>query len=256
MSQNVLNKVYYGAGRFIKVNAPTILSVIAVVGVIGTSVSVGKATLKASKKLQEATDAKQEPLNNVEIIATIAPIYIPSIILGGSTIACILGANILNKQSQAALTSAYALANQSFKEYRNTLIELHGEEADKEIRDAIVGKYCNYHQTGVDEPDEKLCFYEPFSKEILHMYEKEIVDAEYHLNRNFVLRGYATLNEWFKFLGLPETDYGDELAWSVCDGYSWVDFEHCMIRELDGSTYYRIDYPFEPDMEWKDQWGF
>lgn len=256
MNQNVFTNVYYGTRKFIKINATTILSILAIGGVVGTSVSVGQATNKASKKLKEATETKKEPLNNIEIIATITPIFIPSLLLGGSTIACILGANILNKQSQAALASAYGLADQSFKEYRKKLIELHGEEADQEIQDAIVRQYCSYHQTGVDEPDTKMTFFEPYSKTVLHMYEKELIDAEYHFNRNFTMRGYALLNEWFMFLGLPETSYGETLGWSICDGYTWVDFEHRLVEEPDGTHYYSIDTVFEADNSWKDDWGF
>lgn len=46
--------------------------------------------------------------------------YIPTAAFGLSTIACIMGANALNSRKQAALTSAYALINQSYKEYKDT----------------------------------------------------------------------------------------------------------------------------------------
>ena len=261
MNQNVLNEVYYGTRKFVKVNASSILSLLAVVGVIGTTVSVGTATNKAKKKLDEATEYKGEALNDVEIITVVAPVYIPSILWAGSTIACILGASVLSRRSQAALTSAYALADQSFKEYRNKLIELHGEEADQEVQNAIihdhiVGTNCQYHQIHNDNPDVKLPFYEPYSKTVLYLYEKELIDAEYHFNRNFTMRGYATLNEWFQFLGIDWAAYAETLGWSICDGYTWVDFEHRLVTEEDGSQYYVIDYVFEPDAEWQEQWGF
>jgi hypothetical protein len=32
--------------------------------------------------------------------------------------------------------------------------------------------------------------------------------AEYHLNRNYILRGEAVINELYEFLGLEPTDWG------------------------------------------------
>lgn len=54
------------------------------------------------------------------------------------TITCLLASNILNKRTQASLMSAYAILDQSYKEYKNKLIELYGEEQHNEIIDAIV----------------------------------------------------------------------------------------------------------------------
>ena len=68
--------------------------------------------------------------------------YIPTAAFGLSTIACIMGANALNSRKQAALTSAYALINQSYKEYKDKLKELYGEEAHNAIVDSIVSEKC------------------------------------------------------------------------------------------------------------------
>lgn len=44
--------------------------------------------------------------------------YIPSTVIGVSTIICIVGANVLNRHQQASLSSAYALINKSYNEYK------------------------------------------------------------------------------------------------------------------------------------------
>ena len=81
------------------------------------------------------------------------------------------------------------------------------------------------------------------------------MDAEYHLNRNFVQRGYASLNEFYEFLGLPQTKYGDEVGWTCTDGYCWIDFEHRLISRDDGGTeVYAIDMLFPPDAHYLDEW--
>lgn len=247
MNQNVLNNVYYGARKFVKVNTSSILSLLAVVGVVGTTVSVGTATNKAKKKLDDATEYKGEALNDVEIITVVAPVYIPSILWAGSTIACILGANVLSRRSQAALASAYGLADQTFKEYRKKLIELHGEEMDEEIRAEIARNHYDYHVLGINCPDQKVTWYEPYSDRFFEMYERELIDAEYHFNRNFTLGGSRSLNDLYDMLGLPYTRKGEKLGWCVCDGYCWVDFEHVLQQNKDGSEYYILQ-PIYPPM--------
>ena len=85
-------------------------------------------------------------------------------------------------------------------------------------------------------------------------YEREVIDAEYHFNRNFTMRGYAFLNEFYEFLGLPMTEYGRIAGWSMSSGIMWVDFEHRLIDNDDGGTAcYSIDMVFPPEVleEWE-----
>lgn len=242
-------------GSFIKCNKSTILTYTSVVGVIATGIFAAKGTTTAISRIEAAKKEKGEELTKTEIVINAAPAYIPAIAVGATTIACMLSANVLSKKSQASLTSAYALLNEYHKEYRNKLIEIHGKEADEEIRNAIARSRCDFHQIGLDIPDDKVIFYDEISGESICCYEREIMDAEYHLNRNFVMRGYASLNEFYEFLGLPQTDYGESVGWSYSYGYSWIDFEHRLIDRDDGGTpVYAIDMIFAPDGDYLREW--
>lgn len=241
--------------KIIKLKASTILSVIAGAGVIATGVLSAIATPKAMDDLKKARKKKTEKLSKAEEIFVVGKNYIPAALVAGTTIMCIASADILNKKQQASLMGAYALADRSFKEYRKSLIELHGEEADKEVTDNIARRCYKYHFINDDIPDEKVYFYEPYSKTILHRYEREIIDAEYHFNRNFSMAGYATLNDWFLMLGLPTTDYGDALGWYTCDAYVWVDFEHDRVDNADGTYVVSINPYYDPDTQWQEEWG-
>lgn len=232
-----------------------ILTCIGAAGVIATAIMTAKATPKAIRLLGDAADEKGDDLTKTEIVRATAPAYIPAAIMGAATITCIFGANALNKKQQAAITSAYALLNNYHKEYRKKLMELHGKEADEEIRRAMVREHCGYHQIGIDTPDVMATFYDEISGESITCYEREIMDAEYHLNRNFVLRGYASLNEFYSFLGLPQTDHGDKVGWSTTDGYYWIDFEHNLVSRDDGGPdIYSIDMIFPPNPDYLDEW--
>lgn len=248
-------QICYRSIAYLKRNSATILTSIGAVGVVTTAVMAVKATPKAIRLLENATCEKGETLTTVEKIKITTPVYIPSIIMGVSTIACIFGTNILNKRKQASLVSAYTLIDSYHKKYRNKLIEIHGKEADEEIRNAIAREHCDFHLIGLDVPDRKMIFYDEISGRSIVRYEREVMDAEYHLNRNFTMRGYASLNEFYEFLGLPVTDYGATVGWSMSGGYSWIDFEHRLIAEdKKGMKLYSIDMTFSPDIDYLSDW--
>lgn len=127
---------------FIKKNGATILTCLGAAGVIATAVTAVKATPKAMFLLNEARKEKGEPLTKLEVVKVAGPLYIPSILIGVSSIACIVGSNVLNKQKQAALVSAYTMLDQSYKEYKNKVIELYGDETDKAVEEELVKEHC------------------------------------------------------------------------------------------------------------------
>ena len=91
--------------KFLTRNASTILTFIGAGGVIATSVIAVKATPGALKLLERAKEEKGEDLTTLEKVKVAGPAYIPAVVTGASTIACIFGANVLNKRNQASLMS-------------------------------------------------------------------------------------------------------------------------------------------------------
>lgn len=139
-------KISKRVGRQLYRSSPTILTVVASIGVVTTTITAVRATPKAIKMLKEAESEKGENLTKLEIIRAAGPTYIPSVLLGVSTIACIFGANTLNQKKQASLMSAYAMLNESYKQYRKAAKTVYGEDADDKIhaemaKDALVSTY-------------------------------------------------------------------------------------------------------------------
>lgn len=251
----LLDNICYKTKLYLKNNSATILSGIGAIGVVVTAVMAVKATPKALILLDEAKEKKNDELTKFEAIRIAGPVYIPSVLMCASTIACIFGANVLNKQKQAALTSAYMLLENSYKDYRNKVKELYGPEADKKIRKEIAK---DDYEIEYSEPDEeKMLFYEPLSQRYFESTVEEVQCAEYHLNRNFILQDCVSLNLFYKFLGLKETTEGEILGWSTYAGYekygySWVDFTHERIELEDGMECIVIDYPYEPSLDFME----
>ena len=126
------------ARLFIKRNSATILSFVAVAGVVATAITSANATPKAVRASDTAKLNKgEEELTKIEKVKTVLPVYLPTIITGAATVVCILGSNVLNQRTRASLSSAYAIVDQSYRDYRNKVKELYGEETDNRIIEAI-----------------------------------------------------------------------------------------------------------------------
>ena len=232
---------------FLKRNSATILTCIGGAGVVATGVMAAKATPKAMLLLEEARDEKGEELTKTETVIVAGPAYIPAIITGMSTIACIFGANALNKRHQAALMSAYALLDNSYKEYRNKVKELYGEDADMKVREEIVKDHYEEVQT---EPD-KLLFYDFFSERYFQSTMEDVLRAEMYINQRMTEFGYAYLNDFYEKLGIPLVDYGDHLGWGQEDMWqtswnSWLSFNHHKTVMDDGLECYIVSMSNEP----------
>lgn len=250
---------------YLKRSSPTILACAGAIGVVMTTVMAVKATPKALqileherwKRHEDGADKYTDPLKLTEIIRLSFPCYIPATVMGLSTIACIFGSNMLNKKQRAAITSAYILLDAAYKEHKDKVRELLGEEASNQVRDAIVKD--RYAEDDFCISDEKYLFYEEHVGQFFERTKEEVLLAEYHFNRNFALRGYASLNEFYEFLGLPAIDAGEMLGWSLDAGgafygYSWVDFVHRKFTMDDGLECCAIEMPFAPTPDYLGEW--
>lgn len=230
--------------------APTILTCLGALGVIGTAVKVAMDTPKALKLLEEAQNESSDELSVVEKVAVVVPVYVPSILLGVATIGCIFAANVLNKRKQASLASAYMILESSYRDYRRKVVEFYGNNADETVEQAVIEDRISKKEISAVS-NGKILFYEPISDRFFESVIEDVQAAEYHLNRNFILRGEAYLNEFYDFLGLTPTDYGREIGWSAdwglaYYGYSWIDFNNFKKKFDDGTEYYIISMPFGP----------
>lgn len=251
------------AALFLKRNSSTILTCVGAIGVVLTAVSAVGATPKALKLLDKAKEEKGEDLTKLEVVATAGPAYIPPAVIGAATVTCIFGANALNKRQQAALASAYALIDTSYKEYRAKLKELYGEEADIQVRDAIVKEKCSGEGAyapgyeSVDISGEVVTFYDEYRGTYFEATMAAVINAEYHFNRNLCLRGFAELNEFYDFLGLPPVTEGSALGWcgwQLMDecGSCWLDFDHRKVTMDDGMECYILEFSYPPSVDYEE----
>ena len=244
---------------FIKKNAPTILSGIGVIGVVATTVMAVKATPKALSILEQAEEEKGEKLSKWEKINTAGPVYIPTVITGVATIVCILGANTISKRQQATLISAYALLDNSYKEYKKKTDELYGEEAGKQVRSEIAKDKYTGDEYSLD--NEKELYFDFYSGRYFESTPEAVLWAEYETNRAMSVNGAVGLNEFYDFIGLEERPEYDSIGWSCGQTeemywHSWIEFDH-EETTIDGDSEYDegmkctiIYMPFDPFIDY------
>ena len=249
-----MNKLLRTSKSFVKRNAPTILTCVGGAGVVVTSVMAVKATPKALLILEQAEKEKGEELTKTEKVLAAGPVYIPSIAVGASTIVCIFSANLLNKRSQAALTSAYVLLDNSYKDYKKKVNELYGDEATEKVAEGIAED--KYDEIDISKVDEKTLFYDEFSGRFFHSTLEDVRQAQYDINRDLVLRDYATINEFYEKLDIEPIDCGDLIGWSTgmnLDYYwqSWIDFSNRKTVMDDGTEYHIVTIFQEPMIDYE-----
>lgn len=248
-----MNGLLQVSKRFLDKNASTILTCLSGVGVVATAVMTAKATPKVLSLIEKAEKEKGEELTKLEKVKVAAPVYIPSIITGTATISCIFGANVINKRSQAALMSAYALLDSSYKDYKKKITEMYGVDADSKIRSEIAKD--KYEEIEVD--DGKQLFYDYFSNRYFESTMEKVLYAEYNLNRSLSMNGYAALNEFYEFLDIPTIEYGIKMGWSQAELFetswqNWLDFRHDIVEMDDGLECCIISMMFEPSISYED----
>lgn len=235
--------------------SPAILTTLGILGVVGTAATAVKATPKALKLIKiRKEELKTDKLEPMELVRVSWKCYIPSALIGAGTVACIVGIGAIDRRNQAALTSAYAMLNESYKQYRQAAKKVYGDDADNKIhaemaKDAMVHTsdwgYQVYNMD-MDSDSEKLLFYDLTTKRYFTTTMAAVLNAEYHINRNLALRGECSLNEWMSFLGLDDVENGDEMGWDInkmveeMDSY-WLDFDNQKTLLEDGLECITID---------------
>ena len=246
---------------FLKKNGSTLLSCVASVGMVATCVLVARETPKALLLLEDVENEKEEKLTKKELIILTTPVYIPAIVMGSITLACIFSANILSRRQQAAIVSAYILMSENYRKYKDKVKELYGKDVHEKVLDELAVEkskdirisaqgMINRNSLDFDDYDPRnvRLFYDAFSNRYFESTVEKVLQAEYHLNRNFMFSGVISLNEFYDFLGIKRSSLGDAVGWTSVNGdIYWIDFNHHKVTLDDGLECYVIDMVFEPD---------
>lgn len=249
------NKFYSSLKR----GAPTIFTVLGIAGVVATGILSARAANKTRNELQMTDFDEPEEWSVSENFRRGWENYIPPIAVGAVTIICVASSDILNKRAQISLTSAYALLHTSYNDYQRKNKELYGDEAHRNIIDSLAAEKAEdvyMSTTGImsssclafdDRSDEeKRLFYDSYAKRYFESTLSQVLEAEYHLNRDFTMSGDAVINNFYGLLGIEPIKDGDIIGWFLSDELCWIDFDHHKTVLDDGLEVYIIDFVFTP----------
>lgn len=252
-----LTRTFYRAGFKIRKHSPEILVVGGAVGVVTSAVMACRATTKLNtvietgKKRVEAVHyiaehpeefpEAQSVVENPKRALTVAyahtglelvKLYGPSVVLGVTSLGCMLASNGIMRKRNIALAAAYTAVDKNFKAYRSRVVDRFGEELDKELRYNVKTK--EIEETIVDEKGKQKKVKkkiqvsehdEPsdFSKCFDESCPGWTKDPEANLvflklqqvqaNKRLQYEGYLFLNDVYDMLGFQRTVAGQNVGW-------------------------------------------
>lgn len=205
-------------------HSPEILTGIGVTGMITTTVLAVKATPKALMLIEERKlDQDTEKLSVPETVSTVWKCYIPTVVTGAASIACIIGASSINLRRNAALAAAYTISETALKDYKEKVIETVGEKKETEIHDKAM--QTRLDKTPLEANDILLSkrgdslFFDAMTGRYFRSDIENVRKARNELNNQIIQNTCASLNDFYSELNIPEvtdeTKIGDILGWNI-----------------------------------------
>lgn len=222
MNKPNVAKLFKSAQTTLSKHSPEILTGIGIAGMGMTVALAVKATPKALRLIEEEKqEAKVDKLTPIEVVKVAWKPYIPAVISGVSSIACMIGATSVNVSRNAALAAAYKLSETALVEYREKVIETIGEKKEQVVRDKVDEAHIKKHPIEKSEVvvtgKGKTLFLDASSGRYFESDRDKIQKAENELNKRMLqeMFGEVSLNEFYDELGLDRIDIGDDIGWNA-----------------------------------------
>lgn len=235
--------------------APEILTGIGIAGMATTIVLAVKATPKAMELIEqreleiaERDDTDIRNLTAIETVKTAWKPYVPALLTGLGSTACLIGGISVSARRTAALATAYKISETALSEYKEKMIEVVGEKKAQAIKEKIDGEKLekdpvSKREVIITEKGNTLC-YDMLSGRYFKSDIEKIKKAVNEINRQLTYDFYVSLNEFYDELGLPDTKLGGELGWNLDDGLVEPSFSSQIAD--DGTPCIVLDYNVAP----------
>ena len=226
MNKHALTKFARDVRLSLSRHSPEILMGLGIAGMITTTVLAVKATPKALDLIEDKKkELDVDTLTPVETVKATWKCYVPVVISGATSIACLVGSHSVNARRNAALATAYKLSESAFTEYREKVVETIGEKKERTVRDRVSEEQVKRNPVNktdviVTGKGGTLCF-DPLSSRYFYSDLEKIHRAanklNYEINTNPFDTG-VTVNDFYAEIGLPGTATGDGLGWNLHTG--------------------------------------
>lgn len=244
-----------------KQHSPEILTGIGIAGMITTAVMAVRATPKALSLIEEREIEENKRLSKREKARTSWKCYVPSVIVGGASAACLIGGQSMNLRRNAALAAAYTVSEAALKEYQEKALEVVGEKKEQAIRDAVAKEKITKNPVSETKilytgHGDTLC-YDAWSGRYFKSDIEVIRRAAHELNDQMRSDNYISLNEFYGAIDLGETKMGDILGWNVEKGYIQLVFSSQLAGDntsFPSTPCLVVDFRVPPQYEYDRGW--
>jgi hypothetical protein len=224
-----------------------LLNFASVMGVGLTMASAIRDTTKACKLIDDDMTLSEK-------IKKTWKCYIPSSLIATSTILCIIYSDKVSMNEKIALLNTLTTVQDHYRTLRESVDDTCNAETKEEVmKNTVKSKVPK--DLYIERTGEKI-FYEEYTCNFFSSTIDKVLKAEYLFNKQLSVVGHASLNEFYRLLGIPGIEAGEYLGWSVYDGYyattsnPWVDFEHSKMEDDDGCEYYYLNYSNQPSINY------
>ena len=257
------------ASMFLSKNSSTILTCLAVSGVVATTGAAIKITPKAHEVLEnkhaamEHLESDKETMSEEEYKQIRRDIYKafvidmtktcwPVVLSAGVTIASIIGAHTIDTRKKAALAATLSLTENKLKDYQEKVKETVGEKKEQKIRDDIArDKVRNTPIKDVMETGhgDVLCL-DAVSGRYFKCNADYIRARVNVLNQRLLTEMYIPLNDLYYELHLPNIKIGEDIGWNINqDGL--IDLAFSSQLTEDDIPVLVLDYTVEPRFDYR-----
>lgn len=224
---------------------------LAVIATVQTCKKIEEKKQEIAQDIQSQSEDIDTPVDKDSIelepkdVAKIAwRYYIPTAFAMVTGAACTIVSTKESLKRTAAMAAAYQLSESAFNEYRSATREVVGDKKESEIEKKIMkdrmelitdndGHIVNIYDT---RDGTQLCFdywsgrYFYSDVEYIKSQINRVNEATLHDSMAF--DGFASLNDVYRAIGLPDTGAGEDLVWRLRDEG---------LIELKSSSYLTVD---------------
>ena len=203
-------------------HGPEILTAVGTVGLIVSGIMAVNQTPRAMDILQRHEDEKDldEELTTKEKFQDCWKVYLPSVALAASSVACIIFARRIDAKRMAAWAAAYQMSENALIRLQDSIKDEFGERKLKKIEDNADLRIMEEHPINPDEiistgnGDDLFCDY--YSGRYFRS-NPEAIKAQYNsFISDLLSEDGLSVNDWLSKLDLPlmGADVGDRLGFT------------------------------------------
>lgn len=248
--KEIIVKGVQKVGYEIAKNSPGILTGVAVAGIptlIIVSFNAGMKTKEVIIKNEVNADDIRE-----EVKAALPYLILP-VGIGLGIGACAIGATTISTRRQAAAASLYALSEKALKEVEDKYVEQNSERKLEKLHDDINADKVRKNPPKEDQIivtglGDALC-YDSLSGRYFKSDIERIRRIQNTINEKINAGEFISVNDYSDMIGLPDTELGWELGWSMqATGQMDIRFTSCLTEN--GTPALVIEHKVKPEVRY------